>query len=134
MQIEAHGDRVVVRRGDTVWNPESGQAEFDFEVSELVAKAAPHAERALAEARRAPADLTAEEWFELGFELEAAAPPHARAAYLEALERKPSLVDARINLGRLLQLAGDVHLAEAHLRIALTYQPTHATAPWPTFR
>ena len=128
VQIEAHGDRIVVRRGETVWNPESGQSEFNFGVAELAEKAAPHAQRALAEAKRAPADLTAEEWFELGFELEAAAPQHAREAYLEALERRPALVDARINLGRLLQLAGDIHLAEAHFRIALTYRPTHATA------
>ena len=128
VQIEAHGDRLVVRRGDTGWNPESGQAEFDFEVAELVQKAAPHAQRALEEAQRATVELTPEEWFELGFELEAAAPQHARAAYLAALERKPSLVDARINLGRMLQLAGEVHLAEAHFRIALTYQPANATA------
>jgi tetratricopeptide (TPR) repeat protein len=128
VQIEAHGDRVVVRRGDRVWNPESGQAEFNFDVSELAERAAPHARRALDEARSVRTDLTPEEWFELGFELEAAAPLQAREAYLEALERRPSLVDARINLGRLLQLAGEVQLAEAHFRIALTYQPTNATA------
>jgi len=128
VQIEAHGDRIVVRRGNTVWNPESGQAEFNFDVSELVERAAPHARRALAEARRVPSELTPQEWYELGFDLEAAAPGHAIEAYLEALERRPSLVDARINLGRLLQLSGEVHLAEAHFRIALTYQPTNATA------
>ena len=128
VHIEAHGDRIVVRRGGQVWNPESGQAEFDFDVSELVERAAPHARRALDEARSVRSDLNAEEWFELGFDLEAASPEHAREAYFEALERRPSLVDARINLGRLLQLAGEVNLAEAHFRIALSYQPTNATA------
>ena len=39
VQIRAQGDRVFVREGDKLWDPESGQRAFDFEVSELVAKA-----------------------------------------------------------------------------------------------
>src|SRR5579864_3424421 len=35
MRISADGERVVVRDGASVWNPESGQSLFDFSVDEL---------------------------------------------------------------------------------------------------
>lgn len=128
VQIEAHGERVVVRHGEALWNPESGQSEFNFDVAELADRVAPHARRAVAEARSSEQEMTGEEWFELGFDLEAAAPDQAIEAYKEALERSPGHLEARINLGRLLQLAGDLHLAEAHFRIALSYDADNATA------
>src|SRR6266550_7475270 len=40
-RIAADGERVVVRDGEAMWNPESGQALFDFGVEEIEAKAAP---------------------------------------------------------------------------------------------
>lgn len=128
VQIQARGDRVVVREGGTLWDPESGQAAFDFDVSELAKKAAPHARRVLEAARDSDQPPDADGWYELGLELEAAAPDQAREAYRQALELIPSHVDARVNLGRLLHIAGEVHLAEAHFRIALTYDRRNATA------
>ena len=128
VQIRAQGDRVFVREGDTLWDPESGQGAFDFDVSELVAKAAPHARQALEQAHLAREELDADDWFELGLDLEAAAVDQAREAYEQALELRPRHVDARLNLGRLLHVAGEVHLAEAHFRIGLTYDPGNATA------
>src|SRR5207244_11760423 len=60
MRLTADGDRVLVRDGENVWNAESGQEVFDFEI---------------AEAPRAPAppqlrDPGAEDWFELALDLE----------------------------------------------------------------
>src|SRR3954447_5911154 len=40
VRISAQGHHVVVRDGLTVWNPESGQAVFDFELAELARGAA----------------------------------------------------------------------------------------------
>jgi tetratricopeptide (TPR) repeat protein len=128
VQIQAQGDHLVVRHAGTVWDAESGQAAFNFDVAELAEKVAPHAARVIERARDDSTQLTVDEWFELGFELEAAAPHQAREAYREVLERRPSHVDGRINLGRLLQLDGDLHLAEAHFRIALSYDPANVTA------
>src|SRR5688500_14121942 len=34
VRIAADGERVVVRDGEAVWNPESGQSLFDFSVAE----------------------------------------------------------------------------------------------------
>ena len=40
VRISAQGHHVVVRDGGDVWNPESGQAFFDFELAELAREAA----------------------------------------------------------------------------------------------
>src|SRR5688500_19062714 len=50
VRIAADGDRVIVRDGETVWNPESGQKLFDFAVSEITDDAAPFVSRAAEEA------------------------------------------------------------------------------------
>ena len=128
VQIVAEGEDIIVRDGRSVWNPESGQALFDFEVAELAAQVAPLAERAAEEARESPADLDAEDWYELGCDLEAASLEQARDAYRRALELNPDHDYARVNLGRLLHEAGYLQAALAHYRIALTSNSEDATA------
>lgn len=128
VQITASGDRVVVRDGDAVWNPESGQACFNFDVAELAHKVAPHAQRAARETLESDENLSAHDWHELGSELEAAAPAHAREAYRRALELNPQHVDTHVNLGRLLHEERKLHAAEAHYRLALSARPRDATA------
>jgi tetratricopeptide (TPR) repeat protein len=128
VQIRARGDRVVVHDGDSLWDAESGQAAFNFDVATLAEKAAPRARESFAEAVAARKGLGAEDWFELGLDLEPTAPDQARLAYARALDLRPSHVEARVNLGRLLHVAGELHLAEAHFRIALTYDPRNVTA------
>lgn len=128
LQILADGDRIVVREGGTIWNPESGQTQFNFEISELADKVAPHVREAVAEAEEIEDDLDDEDWYSLGVDLEAAAPNHAREAYRRALELDPLNAAARINLGRLLHESGQLQAAEAHYRLALTHGSTNATA------
>lgn len=128
VNIRADGDRVVVRHRDAVWNPESGQTEFNFEVADLVKKVAPHARRAMRRAKSSQKKLDADSWYELGFDLEAAAPEQAMEAYRKALELDSEHVDARVNLGRLLHVAGKLNAAEAQFRIALASGKPNATA------
>jgi tetratricopeptide (TPR) repeat protein len=128
LRITAEGDRVLVRDGQAAWNPESGQFQIDFAVSDLASRAAPIARRTAAAARRAAPELDAEDWYELGLELEAVAPDEARDAYRRALELDTHHADAHVNLGRLLQEAGLVEEAERHYRSALREAPEHATA------
>jgi tetratricopeptide (TPR) repeat protein len=127
VRISAQGHHVVVRDGGDVWNPESGQAFFDFELAELAREAA------TLPLRTPPADPPdqppgAADWYERGEELEEDAPEEAMAAYRSALEIDPRLADAHLNLGRLLHERGETAAAEAHYRQALAVRPDDATA------
>lgn len=137
VRISAQGHHVVVRDGLEVWNPESGQALLDFEVSELAREAASldsQRERRLAALERVeaaeaePAADSAEEWFDRAVELEPDDPAAAEDAYRQALEIDPSMVDAQLNLGRLLHEAGRTVEAEGHYRRALETRPDDPTA------
>lgn len=128
VRITADGDRVVVRDGEAVWNPESGQSLFDFAVSDIADKATPLLMRAAAEARQRADELSAEEWYELACELEVTSVPEAQDAYERALRADPSHADAHVNLGRLRHEEGAPALAEQHYRAALAAHPNHQTA------
>src|SRR3989454_7451010 len=67
-------------------------------------------------------------WYDLGLELEVAAPAEARDAYRRALELDPHHADAHVNLGRLLHEQRLVGEAERHYRLALRENPQPATA------
>ena len=128
LRIVAEGDRILVSDGAAVWNPESAQLRLDFAVSDLASRAAPIARRTAQAARAAERDLDAEDWYELGLELEAVAPAEARDAYRRALELDAHHAHAHVNLGRLLHEEGLITEAERHYRLALREQPDHATA------
>jgi tetratricopeptide (TPR) repeat protein len=128
VRITADGDRVVVRDGEAVWNPESGQSLFDFSVADLAAKAAPLIHRNAADARERPADITADDWYTLACELEMSSVQEAKDAYERALRADPEHTDAHVNLGRLLHEAGAPAAAEQHYRAAMAADPGHETA------
>ena len=128
VRITAEGDRIVVHDGASAWNPESDQLQLDFAVSELASRAAPLARRAAQAARDAEADMGADEWYDLGFDLEAVDVAEARDAYRRALELDPHHADAHVNLGRLLQEGGDAKQAVSHYLLALQQQARNALA------
>lgn len=128
VQIFADGREVAVRQGDEIWNPESGQTLFDFEVSDLAELAAPFARENARAARGRAAELEAEDWYELGCELEMTAVDDAQDAYRRTLELAPEHADAHLNLGRLLHEEGDHESAERHYRAALEARPDDLTA------
>jgi tetratricopeptide (TPR) repeat protein len=128
LRITAEGHRILVRDGAVAWNPDSGQLVLDFDVASLAQRAAPLARRQAAAARRVEDELDAEQWFELGLELEVSAPAEARDAYRRALELDPHHADAHVNLGRLLQEGERAEEAETHYRAVLVDHPGHATA------
>jgi tetratricopeptide (TPR) repeat protein len=136
VRISAEGHHVVVRDGRDIWNPESGQALFDFELAELAREASTLPLRTPARPPAALAALTAkpetaESWFERGSDLEYDdAPEEAMAAYRRALELDASLPDAHLNLGRLLHELGETAEAESHYRQALAVRPDDATAAY----
>lgn len=127
VRIAADGDRVVVRDGEAMWQPESGQALFDFAVAELETTVAPFAKRA-AEQAISDDELDADGWYDLGCELEIGAADEAEDAYRRALEQNPLHCDAMVNLGRLLQERGELEAAEQLYRAALGVDRRHAIA------
>ncbi len=118
MRIAADGERVVVSDGNAVWNPESGQALFDFSVAELAEQTARFAEH----------DDDIEDAFQRAFDLEPVDAAEAKNLYERVLELDPDHVDAHVNLGRLLHEEKAPAAAEAHYRAALAVDPEHETA------
>ena len=118
VRIAADGERVVVRDGSAVWNPESGQALFDFSVAELAEQTARFVER----------ESDIDELFQRACELEPADTASAKRAYERVLELDPDHVDAHVNLGRLMHEEKAPAAAEAHYRSALAVDPDHETA------
>lgn len=128
VHIIAEGDRIIVRDGDTAWNPESEQVHLDFAVSDLASRVEPLAREAAQAAHDSDEAFDADHWYDLGLDLEVVDPEEALAAYERALEIDPEYADAHVNLGRLVHEAGQAREAEAHYRLALAADPGHATA------
>ena len=145
--VHADGDEIVATDGASSWRPDSGQVLLNFETSELVERAADmpasgrrrNATRAdlavVADAGSVADDaapaaerrLSAEEWYEIGCELETADPARARDAYEHALALDPLMADAHVNLGRVLHVAGEPGRAEPHYRQAVKLDPDDPT-------
>ena len=127
VRIVADGRRIVVADGASLWEPESGQALLNFEVADVARRVAPLARRQAEDARRRAADMDADDWYDLGYELEPMDIEQARDAYRRAIELAPEHVDAHVNLGRLLHEAGEVAAAAAHYRVAMQAAPDDVT-------
>jgi tetratricopeptide (TPR) repeat protein len=120
VRIAADGERVVVSDGSALWNPESGQALFDFSVDDIT-EATP--------VRAVPqTQVDADDWYTLGCELEETSSERAREAYERAIELDPEHADARVNLGRLLHEDRAPAAAEVQYRAALESDPDHDVA------
>ncbi len=127
VRIFADGNTVVVRQDNRLWEAESGQVQLDFTVSELAANVADLAQRNLLEAK-AGSDLNSDEWYNLGLDLEEVDPRKAPEAYARAIALDDNNADAHVNLGRLLQLSGDLKAAKKHYERALKAVPDHQLA------
>ena len=152
--VHADGEEIVATDGNASWRPDSGQVLLNFETSEIAERAAdvtgPARRRRGATLDAAPVagagDGTearddgvwmtgedpafrpsAEEWHELGCELEVSAPERACEAYQKALDLDPEMAEAHVNLGRLLHVAGERGRAEPHYREAVKLAPDDPT-------
>jgi tetratricopeptide (TPR) repeat protein len=103
---------------------------LDFDVATLAAAAAPLAPRLVRDATSAQGELTADDWFEVGCEVEAVSPGEAARCYRRALELDARHHDALLNLGRLLHEAGELVEAESCYRRVLALAPGSAVAAY----
>ena len=122
LRIYADGRDVAVCNGETAWQPETGQLVLDFELDSL-AQLVDDARRARPEPGAAGAGARARSEFERALDLEDEAPAEAALAYRRAVALDPDLVDAWINLGRLVHEAGDATQAVVLYREAAARSP-----------
>jgi DNA-binding transcriptional MerR regulator len=128
MRITPEGRGVLVHEGGTAWNPESGQLQIDFSPN-TQSDLPSHTPRTLASRQRKPEDPErAWTWFDRAVTLEATNPAEAGRAYAQALAHDPGFVDAHVNLGRLLQLAGQIEEAIEHYRLSIRAVSSDPTA------
>jgi tetratricopeptide (TPR) repeat protein len=127
LRIAGDGGAVVIREADQVYDAATGQIHFNFAVADLAGTVAPLARQAAEEAQ-ASDQLSSDDWFDLGVDLEAVSPQDAPAAYLRALELDPYHSDAHVNIGRLLQEAGEYESAEEHYNHALDVERDNVLA------
>lgn len=118
LRIIADGEAILVRDEGCAWDPVSGQLQIDFALPELPPPRPPSA-RALPQQAHSDSPQGAWDWFDLAVELEGTDPAGASRAYLRALAHDPELADAHVNLGRLLQLAGQIEEAIEHYRLSI---------------
>ncbi len=118
VRLEAVGGRVVVRDGDAIWSPESGQLQLDLQPTA--------AEPARPDEGEDAED--AEAWLDEAARLEASEPDAAAAAYLRALSVDPECAEAHAGLGLLEQEAGRVDAAVGRYRTALELKPDATVA------
>jgi tetratricopeptide (TPR) repeat protein len=117
--LTALGNQIAVREGQVLWESESGQYVLALDIGE--ARGGLHV--ITRPTASAPSDDSAEKHYAEAFVLEDTDPDGAREAYEACLEADPRHVEARINLGRLLHLAGRLSEAERVYREAQTPEP-----------
>jgi tetratricopeptide (TPR) repeat protein len=119
LSLTALGNRIAIREGQTLRESDSGQYALALEIIEE--KGRLHV--ITRQDTTAPAESLAEAHFARAFSLEETDPPAARDAYEACLEADPNYLEARINLGRLLHIAGRLTEAEQIYRSTTEVEP-----------
>ena len=127
VRIFADGGNVVVSSDRQIWNVATGQGHFDFAVRELADIVAVVANNHVAAAVETE-ELSSDEWYNLGLDLEEVDIGKAPECYRWALQLDPENADANVNLGRLHQLKGDFKRAKQHYGQALAVAGEHQLA------
>jgi tetratricopeptide (TPR) repeat protein len=126
LRIISDGKTLAVRKGNSTFDPVTGQLLLDFDLGTLredVVRALP--------ARPVRRDAkTAYDWFLEGCRLDAedATRASAEAAYRKAIRLDPTLATAYVNLGTIRLLAGALGDAEALYRKAIALDESLAEA------
>ena len=120
LSLTALGDRIAIREGKMLWESDTGQYVLALDID--LDQGGLHVLSGQA-ARSEEPSISADELFSKAYELEESNPAAARVAYEECLRALPEHVEARINLGRLLHLAGELRDAERIYRARPTAEP-----------
>jgi tetratricopeptide (TPR) repeat protein len=119
LSLTASGDRIAVREGRLLWESDTGQYVLALDINEEQGELRVMNLRSSS----AAASHSADELYATAFALEDNDPAAAAAAYQACLDSDAQYLDARINLGRLLHLAGRLQDAEQVYRAAAKTEP-----------
>jgi DNA-binding transcriptional MerR regulator len=109
LSLTALGDRIAIREGKMLWESDTGQYALALDID--LEQGGLHVLGEIPGAAPEPA-ISAEELYTRAYELEERNPAAAQIAYEECLKVTPDHIEARLNLGRLLHLAGHLNEAE----------------------
>ena len=107
LSLTALGNRIAIREGETLRESESGQYALALDIVEQKGRL-----HVIARQDVAVPDCSAEDLYSKALTLEDTDPHAAQLGYESCLDADPSHVNARVNLGRLLHLAGRLADAE----------------------
>jgi tetratricopeptide (TPR) repeat protein len=119
--LTALGNQIAIREGKMIWESDSGQYVLALDIGEE--KGGLHVIPRPRPSPPSQPDSSADEHYTRAFALEDTDPDGARAAYEACLKADPHHVEARINLGRLLHVAGRLKEAERVYRSADQSEP-----------
>src|SRR5580692_10792939 len=129
LSLTALGNRIAIREGKMLWESDSGQYVLALDIDEeqgglhVINRPVLAAEADAADADAADTANSADVFYAKAYSLEESNPAAARAAYEACLKADPKHLEARINLGRLLHLAGRFNEAEQVYRSADRPEP-----------
>ncbi len=134
LRIKADGAAVVICDDTQLWNAESGQGHLNFDAPSSDTPTASGSNKVAQLGHRnliiskEPEELTSDEWYNLGLDLEEVEPKRAPDAYRRAIALDPKNADALVNLGRLFQMKGDLKNAKRYYEQALAAVSSHELA------
>jgi len=125
--LTTDGQYLLYRRNSRLWNAETGQGHIEFEEATAPSKSeSPVMLREdVGQTQKA---LSAEQWYQLGVKQEYSDIKSSQNAYLKAIQSDPEYVAARINLGRLRQLRGQISSAVHQYRAVIRLEPRNLEA------
>jgi tetratricopeptide (TPR) repeat protein len=129
LSLTALGNRIAIREGKMLWESDTGQYVLALDIDEeqgglhVINRPVLAAEADAADADAADTANSADVFYAKAYSLEESNPAAARAAYEACLKADPKHLEARINLGRLLHLAGRFNEAEQVYRASDRPEP-----------
>jgi tetratricopeptide (TPR) repeat protein len=125
LSLTALGNRIAIREAGTLRESESGQYALALEIVEEKGRLhiINHSGSTVPAAAPSPVEQSADELYTRAIALEDMDAQAARDLYAACLNADPNYVEARINLGRLLHLAGRLAEAERVYRAAPQADP-----------
>jgi tetratricopeptide (TPR) repeat protein len=123
ISLTALGNRIAIREGQTLRESESGQYALALEIIEEKGRLHVISRQDAPPAATPAGAASADQHFERALSIEESNPPAAQKAYELCLKTNPDHLEARINLGRLLHLAGRLTEAERVYRVGAKVDP-----------